>query len=82
MWRNQKVSVIFPTYNEKASIKKCIEEFFATGVVDEIIVVNNNAAEGTSEEVRKKPSPKRSLNPNKGMELPSNAVFAKLVETY
>ncbi len=30
-----------------------IEEFFATGYVDEIIVVNNNAAPGTSEEVEK-----------------------------
>lgn len=45
------MSVIFPTYNEKDSIRASIEEFFATGVVDEIVVVNNNAAAGTSEEV-------------------------------
>lgn len=44
--------MIFPTYNERDSIRKAIEEFFATGVVDEIVVVNNNAAPGTSEEVR------------------------------
>jgi glycosyltransferase involved in cell wall biosynthesis len=51
MWRNEKVSVIFPTYNEKESIRAAIVDFFSTGVVDEIVVVNNNAAPGTSEEV-------------------------------
>ena len=53
MWNNKKVSVIFPTYNEKKSIRKAIEDFFDSGYVDEIIVVNNNAAVGTSEEVKK-----------------------------
>ena len=53
MWNNKKVSVVFPTYNEKDSIKTAIEDFFSQGYVDEIIVVNNNAAEGTSEEVAK-----------------------------
>ena len=51
MWRDQKVSVIFPTYNEKDSIRAAIEDFFASGYVDEIVVVNNNAAAGTDEEV-------------------------------
>jgi len=53
MWRGKRVSVVLPTYNEKDSIRRCIQEFQATGVVDEIIVVNNNAAPGTSEEVAK-----------------------------
>ena len=53
MWKNKTVSVIFPTYNEKDSIRKSIEDFFSQGYVDEIIVVNNNAAQGTSEEVAK-----------------------------
>ncbi|MCM8786156.1 MAG: glycosyltransferase family 2 protein [Candidatus Omnitrophica bacterium] len=53
MWRNKKVSVIFPTYNEKDSIRNAIEDFFNSGYVDEIIVVNNNAVEGTDEEVKK-----------------------------
>jgi glycosyltransferase involved in cell wall biosynthesis len=51
MWRGQKVAVIFPTYNEKDSIRQAILDCFATGVIDELIVVNNNAAPGTSEEV-------------------------------
>ena len=53
MWKGKKVSVIFPTYNEKDSIKDAINDFFKYGYVDEIVVVNNNAAAGTSEEVKK-----------------------------
>lgn len=52
MWRGKKTSVIFPTYNEKDSIRAVIEDFFSTGLVDEIVVVNNNAAPGTDAEVR------------------------------
>lgn len=53
MWRDKRVSVALPTYNERASIRDCIERFYATGVVDEVVVCNNNAAEGTSENVAK-----------------------------
>lgn len=53
MWSSKKVSVIFPTYREKRSIKTAIESFFSTGFVDEIIVVDNNAEKGTREEVAK-----------------------------
>ncbi len=53
MWCGRSVSLIFPTYNERDSIRSSIEEFWATGVIDEIIVVNNNATRGTSEEVAK-----------------------------
>lgn len=53
MWNNKKVSLIFPTYNEKDSIQSAIIDYQYQGIVDEIIVVNNNAAEGTSEEVAK-----------------------------
>lgn len=52
MWRGKRVSVIFPTYNEKESIRSAIEDFFASAYVDEIVVVNNNAAAGTDEEVQ------------------------------
>ena len=51
MWHGKTVAVIFPTYNEKDSIRRAILAYFATGVVDDVIVVNNNAAPGTSEEV-------------------------------
>ena len=51
MWRGKTVSVIFPTYNEKDSIRAATLGYFATGLADEVIVVNNNAAAGTSEQV-------------------------------
>ena len=51
MWKGETVSVVLPTYNEKDSIRACINQFEATGYVDEIVVVNNNAAPGTSDEV-------------------------------
>ncbi len=51
MWRMEQVSVVLPTYNEVGSIRAVIEGFEALDLVDEIIVVNNNAAAGTSEQV-------------------------------
>ncbi len=51
MWRGQSVTVILPTYNEKDSIRASVLEFYETGVVDQVVVVNNNAAPGTSEEL-------------------------------
>src|SRR5919202_1318547 len=50
-WRGSRISVVFPTYNERDSIRAAIVDFAATGVVDEILVINNNAAPGTSDEV-------------------------------
>jgi hypothetical protein len=47
----KRVSVVLPTFNERDSIRQVILDFFATGVVDEVLVVNNNAVEGTSEQV-------------------------------
>jgi len=53
MYKGKSVSVVMSTYNEKESIRKCIEDFLNTGFVDEVIIVNNNATEGTDEEVSK-----------------------------
>jgi glycosyltransferase involved in cell wall biosynthesis len=51
MWGDRSVSVVLMTYAERDSIRGVIEGFFETGVVDEVLVVNNNAQEGTVEEV-------------------------------
>lgn len=51
MWQGKRISVVLPTYNEKDSIARCIENFLALGYVDEVIAVDNNAAPGTREEV-------------------------------
>jgi glycosyltransferase involved in cell wall biosynthesis len=51
MWDGKQVTVVLMTYAERGSIRRVIEGFFETGVVDEVLVVNNNAEPGTSEEV-------------------------------
>jgi glycosyltransferase involved in cell wall biosynthesis len=51
MWNGRSVSVVLGTYAERDSIYEVIQGYFATGVVDEVLVVNNNAQEGTAEEV-------------------------------
>ena len=52
MWDGKRVSVVLMTYAERDSIRRVIEGFFGTGVVDEVLVVDNNAQPGTVEEVR------------------------------
>ena len=51
MWKGRTVSVVLPTYSEKDSIADTIRAFDKLGIVDDILVINNNAAAGTSEEV-------------------------------
>ena len=53
MYKNKKVSVVIGTYNEADSIKEVIDGFFATGFVDEVIAVDNNALGNTKEEIEK-----------------------------
>ncbi len=53
MWNGRTVSVILMTCAERDSIRAVIDGFYATGVVDEVLVVNNNAQDGTAEEVAK-----------------------------
>ena len=51
MWEGKTVSVVLMTYAERDSIRRVIDGFFETGLVDEVVVVNNNAEAGTSEEI-------------------------------
>jgi glycosyltransferase involved in cell wall biosynthesis len=51
MWNGKHVSVVLMTYAERDSIRRVIDGFFATGVVDEVVVVDNNAEAGTAAEV-------------------------------
>jgi glycosyltransferase involved in cell wall biosynthesis len=51
MWNGNDVTVVLMTYAERDSIREVIDGFFATGVVDEVVVVDNNAEHGTAEEV-------------------------------
>ncbi|MBI3099413.1 MAG: glycosyltransferase family 2 protein [Planctomycetes bacterium] len=52
MWNGKKVSVVFPAYNEEENIVQAVDDFHATGLVDEIIVVDNNSKDRTAELVR------------------------------
>ena len=52
MYKNKKVSLILPSYNEEEGIKKAIEEFNRTEIIDEIIVVDNNSTDKTAELIR------------------------------
>lgn len=51
MHKGKTVSVVIPTYNEEGSIRAVINGFFDTGVVDEVVVVDNNALGNTRQEV-------------------------------
>lgn len=51
MHKEKKVAVVLPTYAERDSIRQVVNDFFNTGVVDDVIVVDNNAQSGTIENV-------------------------------
>ncbi len=48
MWHGKTLAVVLPTYNEAGSIADCIRAFDELGIVDDIVVVNNNAHPATS----------------------------------
>jgi glycosyltransferase involved in cell wall biosynthesis len=57
MWHGKRVVVVFPAYNEERGIVAGIEDFFGAGdagtggtggLVDEIVVVDNNSRDGTA----------------------------------
>lgn len=65
MWGDQTVTVVLMTYAERDSIRRVIEGFLGTGMVDEVLVVNNNAEPGTNEEVEKTPA-RQVFEPKQG----------------
>jgi glycosyltransferase involved in cell wall biosynthesis len=50
MYSSRTVSVVFPAYNEEGNIREAVEDFFASGLVDEIVVVDNNSRDRTREQ--------------------------------
>jgi glycosyltransferase involved in cell wall biosynthesis len=56
MYGGRTVSVVFPAYNEAAHIRHAVEDFFLPGVVDEVIVVDNNSRDRTADETRATPA--------------------------
>ncbi len=49
MFDGRTVSVVFPAYNEEAGIGEAVRSFLALDEVDEVVVVDNNSRDRTSE---------------------------------
>jgi glycosyltransferase involved in cell wall biosynthesis len=56
MYGSKRVSVVLPAYNEERSIRSAVEDFFLPGVVDEVVVVDNNSRDGTAQEASRTPA--------------------------
>jgi glycosyltransferase involved in cell wall biosynthesis len=56
MYQNQSVTVVLPAYNEEKNIRRSVEEFLASGVVDEVVVIDNNSRDRTLAEARSTPA--------------------------
>ncbi len=56
MYGGRTVTVVFPAFNEEQHIRQAVEEFLAPGVVDDVIVVDNNSRDRTAEEARATPA--------------------------
>lgn len=55
MWHGQRVTVVFPAYNEEAGIAAAVRDFRDAGgggVVDEIVAVDNNSRDRTAEMIK------------------------------
>jgi glycosyltransferase involved in cell wall biosynthesis len=50
MYGSKTVSVVFPAYNEGGNIRRAVEDFFVPGVIDEVVVVDNNSRDMTATE--------------------------------
>jgi len=50
MYGNRRVTVVLPAYNEELHIRMAVDDFFVPGVVDEVIVVDNNSRDRTVEQ--------------------------------
>ena len=50
MWNARTVSIVLPAYHEERYIRSAVEDFFVDGVVDEVIVVDNNSRDRTAAE--------------------------------
>ncbi|HEX8968941.1 MAG TPA: glycosyltransferase family 2 protein, partial [Chloroflexota bacterium] len=48
MWQGQRVSVVFPAYNEETGIAAAVADFGSLPAVDEVVVVDNNSRDRTA----------------------------------
>ena len=53
MYEGKSVTVVFPAYNEEPYIGQAVADFALDGLVDEIVVVDNNSRDRTADEARR-----------------------------
>src|SRR5579859_5622984 len=49
MWLGNRVSVVFPAYNEETGIAAAVADFGSLDAVDEVLVVDNNSRDATAQ---------------------------------
>lgn len=54
MYKNKKISVIFPAFNEEENIVNAISDFKRLKIIDEILVVDNNSKDKTNKIAKSK----------------------------
>ena len=52
MYGSKTVSIVLPAYNEERYIRAAVDDFFASGLVDEVVVVDNNSRDRTVQQAR------------------------------
>lgn len=65
MYKNKKISLVFPAYNEEENIESAIKDFNSIRLIDEIIVIDNNSKDNTAS-IAKKEGAKVYLEKNQG----------------
>ncbi|MBI4062725.1 MAG: glycosyltransferase family 2 protein [Elusimicrobia bacterium] len=53
MYQDQKISLILPAYNEQEHIEEAVKEFRSMGIIDEILVIDNNSRDQTADLARR-----------------------------
>ncbi|MBP9716655.1 MAG: glycosyltransferase family 2 protein [Candidatus Levybacteria bacterium] len=54
MYKNKKISVVFPAYNEEENIAAAILDFRKLKIIDEILVIDNNSKDKTNKIAKSK----------------------------
>src|SRR6266545_1487075 len=52
MWQGQRVTVVFPAYNEEDGIADAVADFGGIEAVDEVLVVDNNSKDATAQRAK------------------------------
>lgn len=52
MWQQARLSIVLPAFNEEAHIGRAVQAFQDLGLVDEIVVVDNNSTDQTAHRAR------------------------------